>query len=58
MTPSEYQDILSTDEGVKNIISTELLKKEEEFNLPTYERIAENHRYHLSAKPFIVSQVG
>jgi hypothetical protein len=58
LTPSEYQDILSTDESVKNIISAELLKKEEESNLSPYERIAENHRYYLSAKPFIVSHAG
>ena len=56
LTPAEYQDILKNDKYVKIIISGELLKKEEEFNLSSSERIAEN-RYYLSAKPFIVSQV-
>ena len=58
LTPAEYQDILDNDKNVKIIISGELLKKEEEFKLPPYERIAENHRYYLSAKPFIVSHAG
>jgi 16S rRNA C1402 (ribose-2'-O) methylase RsmI len=58
LTPAEYQDILDNDKNVKIIISGELLKKEEEFKLPPYERIAENYRYYLSAKPFIVSHAG
>ena len=57
LTPAEYQDILNNDKNVKIIISQELLKKEEEFNLSSSERIAENNRYYLSAKPFIVNQV-
>ena len=58
LSPAEYQDILDNDKNVKIIKSGEVLKKEEEFKLPPYERIAENHRYYLSAKPFIVSHAG
>ena len=58
LSPAEYQDMLDNDNNVKIFISGELSKKEEEFKLSPYERIAENHRYYLSAKPFIVSHAG
>jgi hypothetical protein len=46
--------LLENNEDAKGIISDELKKKEDEFNLSECERIAKKRRFYLSALSFVV----
>jgi long-chain acyl-CoA synthetase len=50
---ADYENLLSSSEHVNQVMSRELKKKEDEFDLAPQERIADQGRYHLTTETFV-----